>query len=333
MNILVTGGAGFIGSHMVKLLRQLKCNVIVIDDLSNGHRDALLDLSAENFYQADFADSAVLNKIATSHTIDCVMHFAGSIDVCASMSHKAQYQENNVDKTKQLIETLLLHNINKFVFSSSAAVYGQPINNTVITEDTVCKPINPYGQNKFDVENLLQQYHQNAGFNSISLRYFNACGADPDGLLGERHEPETHLIPLLLRSAYERTIFNINGDDYQTVDGYCVRDFIHVWDVCTAHYVAMQSLLRKKQCTAYNVGSGKGYSIMDVLKACETITRRGISYQINARRPGDADCLLADIANIEDELGWQPRLSHLSQIISDAWRFYLRQQDPSRSCC
>jgi UDP-glucose 4-epimerase len=321
--VLITGGAGYIGSHMVKYLQQRGIASVVIDDLSTGHHDAIL---TPFFYHADFADPNAIDEIIQAHHIDCVMHFAGLSDVCASMTQSDNYIDSNVTKTQQLLDYLCEKGIMNVVFSSSAAVYGQA-KMSLIPETHPLQPINPYGQTKQQAEALLAQYHQTHQLNCIRLRYFNAAGADPSGELGERHTPETHLIPLVLQAAKQQTPIHLFGDNYVTPDGSCIRDYVHVWDVCAAHYLAMQSLLKKSnQCEVYNVGSGCGYSVREIIDAARTVTGCPIEVVVAPPRAGDPARLVADNQKIQRQLGWRPERTSLPLMLEDAWRFYQRHR-------
>jgi len=316
MNVLVTGGAGYIGSHMVKMLLDEGHNVTVVDDLSNGHRDAVL---GGTFIQADICDPNVLDKLLSSTRFNAVMHFAAFIEVGESVLHPEKYYANNTAKTLCLLEAMVRHGIQKFVFSSTAAVYGEP-ETKKITEDHPRRPINPYGNSKFMVEQVIEEMSRANKLHYVSLRYFNAAGAHPDGILGERHDPESHLIPLILQAASgRRKSISIYGNDYQTPDGTAIRDYIHVMDLCDAHLLALKHLHGKGKSSVFNLGNGDGYSVNQVIEAAKRITGREFRVIDAPRRKGDSAVLVADSAKAVRELGWQPRYADLDTIISHAW--------------
>lgn len=315
--IFVTGGAGYIGSHMVKYLLQRDYKVVVLDNLSTGHQDAVL---TPYFYEGDYADVELLEKILSEHKIECVLHFAALSNVAESTQKQADYYANNVRKLDCFIQILVDHDIKSFIFSSSAAVYGEP-DTHLISECENLVPINPYGMTKRQGEKLLSDYYQAAGFNSISLRYFNAAGADPDGELSERHEPETHLIPRMLDAFKTQIPLEVFGNDYPTHDGSCIRDYVHVWDLCAGHYSAMQSLFDyPDQCEIYNLGAGRGYSVFDIVAIGEELVGKPISLTIQPRRAGDPAQLIANIDKASSVLGWYPERSDLRSIILDTQR-------------
>jgi UDP-glucose 4-epimerase len=261
MKILVVGGAGYIGSHMVKMLGQQCCTVTTLDDLSSGHLDAVL---CGEFVQGNFGDRAVLEAVL-SRGFDAVMHFASFIQVGESVQHPDKYYRNNVSYTLGLLDAMRAHGVNKFIFSSTAATFGEP-QYTPIDERHPQQPINPYGRTKLMVEQALADYERAYGFKSVCLRYFNAAGADPEGQLGERHDPETHLIPLVLQAASgKRPSIYVFGCDYDTPDGTCIRDYIHIQDLCSAHWLALQSLTHGAESQSYNLGNGNGFSVQEVI--------------------------------------------------------------------
>jgi len=265
MNILVVGGAGYIGSHMVKLLMQQACKITVLDNLSTGHADAV---PAALLHKGDLADVDFLDALFAMLQFDAVMHFASFSLVGESIADPAKYYRNNVSNTQNLLDAMIKHGVHQFIFSSSAAIFGEP-EYLPIDEDHPKNPVNPYGRSKWMVEQMLEDYDQAYGLKSISLRYFNAAGADPDGSLGERHNPETHLIPLLLQvAAGQRDHVTIFGHDYPTADGTCIRDYIHVHDLCEAHWRALSFLQMHKQSEQFNLGNGSGFSVQQVVDAC-----------------------------------------------------------------
>ncbi|BCB26569.1 UDP-glucose 4-epimerase GalE [Sulfurimicrobium lacus] len=314
--ILVVGGAGYIGSHMVKMLLGRGYGVTTLDNLSSGHRDAVL---GGEFVLGDLADRALLDKLFRERKIGAVMHFASFIQVGESVQNPAKYYENNVVNTLNLLDAMVAHNVKRFIFSSSAAVYGNPIA-VPIPEDHPKLPINPYGRTKWMVEQILEDYDRAYGLKSVSLRYFNAAGADPEGQLGERHEPETHLIPLILRAASGRAPdIKVFGRDYDTPDGTCIRDYVHIVDLCEAHLFAMERLMKGASSAAYNLGNGNGFSVAEVIATTERVTARKITVIDATRREGDPPRLVADASRARAELGWQPRFDRLDSIIEHAW--------------
>lgn len=320
--VLVVGGAGYIGSHMVKMLGQQGCEVTTLDDLSSGHRDAVL---CGDFVQGDMGDSAVLDAVL-SRGFDAVMHFASFIQVGESVQHPAKYYQNNVVKTLALLDAMRAHGVGRFIFSSTAATFGEP-QYSPIDERHPQQPINPYGRTKLMVEQVLGDYEKAYGLRSVCLRYFNAAGADPQGQLGERHEPETHLIPLVLQAASgRRPHIGVFGRDYDTPDGTCIRDYIHIEDLCSAHWLALQSLMGGAGSQAYNLGNGQGFSVQEVINTPEKVTGRKIAVVNGARRAGDPARLVADSRLVRDKLGWQPRFADLATIVEHAWRWETRGQ-------
>lgn len=322
-NILVVGGAGFIGSHMVLALKQAGFCPIVLDNLSHGHADAVL---GAQLIVGEMADTHLLNNIFKEHAIVAVMHFASFIEVAESVTKPIKYYLNNVGATLNLLEVMLQHQVPYFIFSSSAAVYGQP-QYLPIDETHPLIPINPYGHSKYMVERVIQDLAVSNHLNYAILRYFNTAGADPGGRLGERHEPESHLIPLLLQVAQgKRKFINIYGKDYPTLDGTCIRDYIHVVDLCEAHLLALQYLLTGKNNMICNVGTGHGYSILEVVQAAEKITQRTISIEYSAKRCGDPSSLISDNRHAKKLLNWYPKSSELHNIIRDTWN-YVQQEE------
>lgn len=321
MKVLVIGGAGYIGSHMVKLLGQQGASVTTLDDLSSGHRDAVL---CGDFVQGNFGDRAVLDAVL-SNGFDAVMHFASFIQVGESVQQPDKYYRNNVTNTLGLLDAMRAHGVNKFIFSSTAATFGEP-QYTPIDERHPQQPINPYGRTKLMVEQALADYDKAYGFKSVCLRYFNAAGADPEGQLGERHDPETHLIPLVLQAASgRRPNINVFGRDYDTPDGTCIRDYIHINDLCSAHWLALQSLMNGGPSQAYNLGNGNGFSVKEVIDTAERVTRRKIAVVNGPRRAGDPARLVADATQARQNLGWQPQYADLPTIVQHAWAWEQKQ--------
>lgn len=318
MAILVIGGAGYIGSHMVKKLALSGSDVITLDNLSCGYRDAVI---YGEFIEGDLGDRELLKTIFNQHQIDAVMHFAAFIEVAESVTNPAMYYHNNVCNTQTLLDTMLQHEIKHFIFSSTAAIFGEP-QYVPIDESHIKHPINPYGRTKLMVEQILEDYDKAYGFKSTCLRYFNAAGADPDGELGERHNPESHLIPLILQAASgRRKNISIFGEDYDTEDGSCMRDYIHINDLCEAHSLALERLLVTGKSARYNLGNGKGYSVKQVIDTAKKITGRDFEVIHADKRPGDPASLIADSALALEELGWQPKFNQLEDIIETAWHW------------
>lgn len=316
MNILVIGGAGYIGSHMVKLLGRMGCEVTTLDNLSSGHRDAVLFGS---FVEGDLTDRALLAQLFQSGSYDAVMHFASFIQVGESVKDPAKYYENNVSNTLNLLNAMRTADVNRFIFSSTAATFGAP-QYTPIDEIHPQNPINPYGRSKLMIEQVLEDYDRAYGLKSVCLRYFNAAGADPDGELGERHEPETHLIPLVLQAASGwRAHIEVFGRDYDTPDGTCIRDYIHINDLCTAHWLGLQSLMKGGGSQRYNLGNGNGFSVQEVIDTANRVTGRPVTVREAPRRDGDPARLVADSTLARQQLGWQPQITDLDTMMRHAW--------------
>ena len=318
MNLLVVGGAGYIGSHMVKLLASLSHEVTVYDNLSGGYRDAVVD---GKLVEGDLADRHSIEQLFDAERFDAVMHFASFIDVGESVRDPARYYRNNFTHTQNLLDAMVSHGIEHLVFSSSAAVFGEP-EYSPIDDYHPKRPINPYGKSKLMVEQMLEDYDKAYGLKSVALRYFNAAGADVDGELGERHDPETHLVPLVLQAASgRRESISIFGNDYQTADGTCVRDYIHVQDLCDAHILALDYLRASGASAQFNLGNGQGFSVKQVIDCASEVTGMSIRTKIEQRRPGDPAVLVADASRARSELGWQPDLSSLERVIGTAWQW------------
>jgi len=322
--ILIVGGAGYIGSHMVKMLALDGHRVIVLDNLSTGFRHSAR--FGEKLIVGDLADKALLDQIFSDNKYDAVMHFAAASLVGESIQNPAKYYRNNVSNTLNLLEVMVKHHVLNIVFSSTAAIFGEPVY-APINENHPKNPINPYGASKLMIERILEDYSVAYGLNSISLRYFNACGADPEGDLGEMHEPETHLIPLVLQAAAgRRENIKIFGTDYPTADGTCIRDYIHVVDLCDAHKLAINKLLieRQKGADVFNLGNGNGFSVREIINRAIDITtqdQREIEVIEVERRPGDPAVLVADSVKANEKLGYKPKYSDINMIISHAWEF------------
>jgi UDP-glucose 4-epimerase len=317
--ILVTGGAGYIGSITTFYLLRRGFEVVVIDDLSRGHRD---NVDPARLHEFRLQDTLAVEEILTG--VHAVVHFAAFIAVGESVREPELYYENNIGGTLSLLKAMGRAGVDKLVFSSTAAVYGNP-ERVPIPEDARIDPINPYGESKAIVEKILRSLDRYRGLRSVALRYFNACGGEPDAGLGERHDPETHLIPLLLKAAKTGTPMQIFGNDYPTPDGTCTRDYIHVSDLAAAHVAALDHLLKGGASDAFNVGTGHGQTVMEVLRAAETITGMKVPFQVVPRRDGDPAELVADAAKLRRTLGWKPERSDLDAILRDAWKFFQKQ--------
>lgn len=322
MNILVTGGAGYIGSHMTKALLDKGDSVVVVDSLENGFADAV-DKRAQ-FFQGNLLDKHFVENIFTNNHFDGVIHFAAYIAVGESMQKPAKYFENNTQSAIHLLEAMVTHNVNNMIFSSTAAVYGNP-KQVPIPEDHPKNLENPYGESKLMVEHMLAWFHKLKGINFTALRYFNASGASLDGSLGERHQPETHIIPNVIKAALEDKPFHLFGTDYPTKDGTCVRDYIHVVDLAEAHLLALQQLQNKGGGYIYNVGTGKGYSNREVIGEVEKVSGKKIAVVEEPRREGDPAELIADALRIKNELGFAPEHSDLPTIVKTAWNWHNKE--------
>lgn len=321
MTILVVGGAGFIGSHMNLHLLDAGYSVVVLDDLSSGYEEFVKDCK---FVKGRLDNKRLLNEIFNEEDIECVMHFAAHIEVGESVKNPAKYYRNNVCATQVLLDTMLEFGIKKFIFSSTAAIFGIP-KYIPIDEKHPKIPINPYGHSKLIVEQILQDYDQAYGLKSICLRYFNAAGADPKGRIGECHNPETHLIPLVLQAASgRRDSITIFGVDYETPDSTCIRDYIHVDDLCEAHLLALMALKESNESKQFNLGNGQGFSVQEVIDAAILVTGVDIPVMKSGRRYGDPPVLVADSEFARKTLGWKPRHDQLHEIILHAWNWERR---------
>lgn len=316
MKVLVVGGAGYIGSHMVKHLLGADHDVVVADNFSTGYHAAL---PGGTVAELDIADAASVAALFAAHRFDAVFHFASFIQVGESVGAPAKYYANNFAATLTLLQAMVRAQVKHFIFSSTAAVYGDPAY-VPIDEAHPKAAINPYGRSKWMVEQMLEDFDRAYGLKSVCLRYFNAAGADPDGQLGERHEPETHLIPLILQAAAgRRPSITVYGRDYDTPDGTCIRDYIHVADLVQAHALAVDYLVAGGESTAFNLGNGQGFSVQEVIDTARRVTARDIAVSHAPRRAGDPPRLVADASRAQRVLGWQPRFAALEQIIAHAW--------------
>lgn len=319
--ILVTGGAGYIGSVTAHLLKRRGYGVVIVDDLSRGHEHNIRGLP---FHKLNIAETAALAEVLSGEHVDAVIHFAAHSMVGESAQKPELYFLNNDGGSASLFSAMIQANVQRLVFSSTAAVYGTP-KTAPIPEELPFDPVNPYGESKVLVEKMLKWMDRCRGLRSIALRYFNACGADPDSGLGEEHHPETHLIPLLLRAILSGKPMTIFGADYDTPDGTCIRDYIHVTDLAEAHIVAIEQLLAGGTSDVFNVGTGAGQSVLEVLKAAEKVTGRKVPHQIGARRAGDPPVLVADSAKLRRTLGWKPKFTDIQDIVATAWQFENKQ--------
>ncbi len=321
--ILVCGGAGYIGSHMARLLVENGYAPVILDDFSTGHAEAVRDFSV---IRASLADREGLREAFRKHAVRAVMHFAGKIQVGESVLNPALYYENNVAGTLNLLAAMREAGVSRLVFSSSAAVYGLP-DGEVLDEKQPLRPVNPYGETKRQAEEVLRDYAAAYGWSCVSLRYFNASGAHPDGSLGESHSPETHLIPnILLAVLGKAPRLKVFGEDYPTPDGTCVRDYIHVQDLAAAHLLALDALEKEGnagRALAYNLGNGRGFSVREVIRAAERVTGKNVPHDTAPRRAGDPPFLVADSAKARAELGWKPQYADIESILESAWRWHL----------
>jgi UDP-glucose 4-epimerase len=322
--ILVTGGAGYIGSHTRYFLQQRGHSVLVVDNLQRGHRESV----PEGILRVlDLRDTDKLTSLMQQERVEAVIHFAAYIAVGESTQVPEQYFINNVSGSLSLFEAMIAAGVQKVVFSSTAAAYGIPQRDP-ITEDEPYAPINPYGESKVMTEKILEWLDKYRGVRSVCLRYFNACGAEPAAGLGEMHDPETHLLPLLLRAIQSGKPVTLFGNDYPTPDGTCIRDYIHVSDLAEAHIFAVEHLLNGGSSNVFNVGTGTGHSVKQVLAAVERVTGRAVPHTIGPRREGDPPSLVADSRKLQTTLGWKPKRADLERIVSDAWAFASHQGRP-----
>ena len=320
--ILICGGAGYIGSHVVQCMAQRGLTPVVLDDLSTGHRSAVAD--GVELISASLADRAGLDRALESHDFEAVVHLCGNISVGESVANPGKYYRNNVVNGLNLLEAMVDHGVLRIVFSSSAAVYGYP-ETVPIREDFPLAPISPYGRTKLMFEQMLGDFDVAHGLKSVSLRYFNAAGAAPEGRIGEDHDPESHLIPLVLRRALhaeQGQTLEVYGDDYDTPDGTCVRDYIHVLDLADAHIRAADYLAGDGQSVAVNLGNDSGFSVLEIIEACRRVTGLDIPHRVTSRRAGDPAKLVSDTAMARDVLGWRPEHSDIDNIISTAWNWH-----------
>jgi UDP-glucose-4-epimerase GalE len=319
--ILVTGGAGYIGSHTVRLLLEQGYDVAVVDDLSKGHKH---NVPSGRLYQVNLLQTDALSELMRQFRPEAVIHFAAFIAVGESMKDPGKYFRNNLCGSLSLLDAMVANGVRHVVFSSTAAVYGNPAGSPIL-ETFPIQPVNAYGESKVMVETLLRWYDAIHRLTSVCLRYFNASGADPEARLGEEHEPETHLIPLMLRAVQSGKPVTIFGNDYPTPDGTCIRDYIHVNDLAQAHILAVEYLRGGGASEQFNVGTGTGHSVLEMLRAVESVTGREVPHTIGPRREGDPPALVASPDKLKAKLGWTPRYTELETIVEHAWRFAQRQ--------
>lgn len=319
--ILIVGGAGYIGSHVNKLLNREGFDTVVFDNLSRGHREFV---KWGTFFEGDLAAKKRIRSCFNTFPIDTVMHFSAFAYVGESVLHPARYYRNNVVNTLNLLDVMREHEVKYFIFSSTCSVYGVP-ESIPIREDHPKNPVNPYGRSKLMIEEILTDYDRAYGIKHINLRYFNAAGADPEGEIGERHEPETHLIPLAIFAALGTTDqVKIFGTDYPTADGTCIRDYIHVMDLADAHIHAMHYVKKKNESDSFNLGNGRGYSVREVIDTVKKVSARNFEVVESERRPGDPPILISDYQRAVDLLGWKPCYNDLQSIVETALRWHAR---------
>ncbi len=323
--ILITGGAGYIGSHVNKLLNSMGQETVVCDSLVTGHRDFL---RWGEFFKADLGDRDALNRLFRVREISAVMHFAAFISVGESVADPHKYYLNNLRNTINLLDAMRAHEVGTMIFSSTAAVYGEP-RQKIITEDHPLAPMSPYAHSKAMIEQIIGDYTEAYGMKQVSLRYFNAAGADADLEIGERHKPETHLIPLVLECALGlRKEIEIYGTDYPTPDGTCIRDYIHVSDLAQAHSKALDYIKGGGESRAFNLGNGKGFSVRQVIDMAEKVTGKKIKVKESGRRPGDSPILVGGSKPAQEILGWKPEQAKLEKIIESAWKWHQKDLLP-----
>ena len=315
-NILIVGGAGYIGSHVAKMVELAGYRPIIFDNLSTGSRKSV---GSRTFIEGDLANVDAIDHVFNQYPISAVMHFAAAINVGESVVDPAKYYSNNVVNTINLLDAMIRHHVNYFVFSSSAAIFGTPNQDKVNESHPQC-PINPYGRTKLIVEWILQDYERAYGLKSVALRYFNAAGGDPSGVIKNYKQKESNLIPLILRDLRNpEGKLEIFGTDYDTPDGTCIRDYIHIQDLGSAHIKALERLFHGGESSSYNLGNGNGFSNREVIAAAEKVTGSKVNIIESGRRPGDPPCLIADSEKASRELGWTPQYTDLEEIISHAW--------------
>ena len=319
MPILITGGAGYIGSHTVKYFQKQNEEIIVVDNMQSGHEESI---QVDNLYKIDIRDKEQLDKVFKKHNIEAVIHFAANSLVGESMEKPYEYYHNNVYGMLCLLDVMKENNVNKIVFSSTAATYGEPKNIPIMETDET-NPTNTYGETKLAMEKMMKWFDRAYGIKYVSLRYFNAAGAHESGTIGEDHHPETHLIPLILQVPQgKREKIYMFGDDYPTRDGTCIRDYIHVMDLASAHYKALEYLREGNNSDIFNLGNGNGYSVKEVIETARWVTGHPIPAEVKGRRAGDPATLIASSEKAKNILGWKPEFDSLEKIIEDAWRWH-----------
>ena len=323
--VLIVGGAGYIGSHALKELNARGYNTLVLDNLELGHREIVEDILGSRLLEGDINDRPFLDRVFRENKIDAVMHFAAYAFVGESVTNPQKYYRNNVAGTLNLLSAMVDAEVKYMVFSSSCAVYGIP-DVIPIPESQIQRPVNPYGMSKFIVERMLADFNAAYGLKSVSFRYFNAAGADPDGLIGEDHDPETHLIPLVLQAALgKRESIHVFGRDYDTPDGTCIRDYIHVSDLAAAHAAGLDYMMGGGETTAFNLGTERGYSVLEVINIAREVTGMKIDTADSDRRPGDPPILVADSKKARNVLYWSPRYPDLRETIAHAWQWHKKR--------
>lgn len=315
MKVLITGGAGYIGSHCNRFFNQQGIETVVLDDLSDGHKEAVV---AGYFIKGNFGDKVLLNQLMTEHKFDAVIHFAAFASVPDSVIRPARYYQNNVTNMQILLDSCVEHGIKYFVFSSSASTFGNP-QYSPMDEQHPQEPINPYGMTKLIGEHLLADYDRAYGLKYCEFRYFCAAGASEDSLIGEAHNPETHLIPVMIKAVRERKPFKVFGNDYDTRDGSCIRDFIHVLDIADAHLKGLRYIMEHNQSENFNLGSESGYTVFEMMEALEKVSREIIPYEIIGRREGDPPLLIASSQKAHELLEWKAENSSVEQMLKNAW--------------
>lgn len=317
MKVLITGGAGYIGSHTNRYLHDMGVETVVLDDLSDGHREAVI---CGEFVQGSFGDRALLDELMEKHRFDAVIHFAAFASVPDSVIRPARYYRNNVTNMQTLLDACVAHNVKHFVFSSSASTFGEP-QYTPIDEAHPQLPINPYGTTKLIGEKLLADYDRAYGLKYCAFRYFCAAGDSKDGVLGEAHNPETHLIPVMVKAAMSGKPFSVFGTDYDTRDGSCIRDFIHVLDLAQAHWLGLKHIMDGNPSDCFNLGSGDGFTVLEMINALAKVSGKPVPHVLAGRREGDPAVLVASSEKAARILGWTPKYSSIEGILTDAWNW------------
>lgn len=317
MMVLITGGAGYIGSHVNEHLAENGIDTIVIDDLSDGHEEAV---KHGIFLKGDMGDEAFLDEVFSTYPIDAVMHFAAFASVPDSVANPGKYYMNNIGNMQKLLEACVKHGVKNFVFSSSASTFGNPVY-TPIDENHPQDPINPYGYTKLAGEQMLKDYERAYGLHYCAFRYFCAAGDSKNSQIGEAHNPETHLIPVMIKAAKSNKPFKVFGTDYDTRDGSCIRDFIHVIDLADAHLLGLKYIQKNNCSDSFNLGSGEGFTVLEMIKALEDVTGNNVPYEIEGRRAGDPPVLVASNKKASEILGWEPKHSDIAEILEDAWNW------------